>query len=496
VKNARGDYSKGDPGKPIRILIVGAGAAGRMVGEEMAQGAEYGYVVVGFLDDDPDKLGQKIAGAPVLGRIGELVAVAHEHRAQEIVIAIPTASGRTIREVVRLCEEAGCSFKIVPGVWEIIRGEVAISQIREVRLDDLLGRETVALDTDEMSGYLRDRAVLITGAGGSIGAELARQVASFRPKKLLPMGRGENSIYEIDQELALLEPALNKVAIIGSVTDAVSVEKVFRQHRPEIVLHAAAHKHVPFMEYFPDEAVKNNVTGTRILADAAIRHGADRLVMLSTDKAVVPRGVMGATKRLAELLLIARARRGSPTKLIAVRFGNVLGSRGSVIPLFREQIRQGGPLTVTHPDVSRYFMTIREAAMLVLEAGLLGAGGEIFVLDMGEPIRISELAEHLVRLSGMEPGRDIAIEYSGLRAGEKLHEELWSANETLSDTKYQKILVVQTDPVQDLGEIEAAVARLEDLAGRGDSDGILSELANIFQGMRPERDDDREPAGS
>jgi FlaA1/EpsC-like NDP-sugar epimerase len=487
---------KSDRTNPIRVLIVGAGVAGQMVAQVMAEAPEHGYVVIGFLDDAPEKLGQTISGTPVLGRIGELVAVAQEHEAEEIVIAIPTASGRTVREVVRLCEEAGRPFKIVPGVWEIIRGDVAISQIRDVVLDDLLGRETVALDTDEMSGYLEGRSVLVTGAGGSIGSELARQVADFRPKKLLLMGRGENSVYEIDQELALLKPGLTKVPIIGSVVDSVAVEKVFRQHRPEIVFHAAAHKHVPFMEYFPDEAVKNNVTGTRILADAAIRHGADRLVMLSTDKAVVPGGVMGATKRLAELLLIARALRGSATKLIAVRFGNVLGSRGSVIPLFREQIREGGPLTVTHPDVTRYFMTIREAAMLVLEAGLLGQGGEIFVLDMGEPIRISELAEHLVRLSGMEPGRDIAIEYRGLRAGEKLHEELWSAEETLSETKYEKILVVKSAPIQGLREIERAITRLEELAGCGDSDGVLRDLANLFEGMRTERDDESKPAGS
>lgn len=480
----------------VKTLIVGAGSAGSMVALEMASRPEEGYVVVGFLDDDPAKLGETVAEVPVLGPVGDLVAIASEHAVQHIIIAIPSASGRAVREVVRLCEEAGRSFMIVPGVWEILLGSVTISQLREVQLDDLLGRETVVLDTDEMTAYLRGKKILITGAGGSIGSELVRQVALFDPGLLLLMGRGENSVYEIDQELSLAHPDLQKLPIIGSVTNPIALEQVFRDYRPDIVFHAAAHKHVHLMEAFPEEAIRNNVTGTRRLIDAAVESGTDRLVMLSTDKAVRPQGVMGASKRLAELLMIERARRGCPTKLVAVRFGNVLGSRGSVVPLFREQIRQGGPVTVTHPDATRYFMTIREAAMLVLEAGLLGTGGEIFVLDMGEPIRIAELAEHLIRLSGMEPGRDIAIRYCGLRAGEKLHEEVWSDAEVLSETRYEKISVVQSELDRRSEQLADHIEALEERAAHGDRGGIMRELARIFEGMEAERRDGQETAGS
>jgi FlaA1/EpsC-like NDP-sugar epimerase len=481
-------------GAPVRALIVGAGSAGGMVAAEMASRPDGGHVVVGFLDDDASKIGTSIAGAPVLGRINDLVAKIAEHGVDEIVIAIPSAPGRTVRDVVRLCEEAGCPFKIVPGVWEILLGDVEISQIRDVQLDDLLGRETVQLDTAEMTGYLHGRRVLITGAGGSIGSELARQVAAFGPGKLVLLGRGENSIYEIDQELGLDFPDLDKVPVIGSVKDDTAIELLFKEHRPEIILHAAAHKHVPLMEFYPDEAIKNNVTGTRRLVDAATRYGADRLIMLSTDKAVRPQGVMGASKRLAEMFLLA-AQAGCRTKLIAVRFGNVLGSRGSVVPMFRQQIALGGPVTVTHPDVTRYFMTIREAAMLVLEAGLLGRGGEIFVLDMGDPIRIAELAEHLVRLSGLEPGTDIKIEYRGLRPGEKLHEELWCADEVLSKTRYEKVMTLQPEPAGDGTDFKAAIAELEALAERGDREGILSELRRIFPDMPRRGDDEDEHSG-
>ncbi len=489
TEDRRHDDVAGD--RNVSTLIVGAGAAGSMVAREMAARPDQGYTVIGFLDDDPEKLGAEVAGAPVLGRVGDLVAVAREHDVDHIVIAIPSASGGTVREVVRLCEEAGCPFMIVPGVWEIILGDVTISQIREVRLDDLLGRETVVLDTDEMTGYIEGRRVLVTGAGGSIGSELARQVASFKPGVLILMGRGENSIFEIDQELSIEHPRLDRVPIIGSVTDPVAIEKTFQAHRPDIVFHAAAHKHVHLMEDFPEEAIRNNVTGTRRLVDAAVRYDVDRLVMLSTDKAVMPHGVMGASKRLAELVLLDRAAKDPPTKLIAVRFGNVLGSRGSVVPMFRQQIHRGGPVTVTHPDVTRYFMTIREAAMLVLEAGFLGEGGEIFVLDMGDPIRISELAEHLIRLSGMEPGSDIVIEYRGLRPGEKLHEELWCGSETLSQTKYEKILVLNSDSSDAVGDLAAVVNELEALADRGDRDGIVGELSRIFPdvGERGEGDE-------
>ncbi len=481
-------------GKQIRTLIVGAGAAGTMVATEMANRPGEGYVVAGFLDDDPAKLGERVGGAPVLGPIGDLVSLTAEHDIGHIVIAIPSASGHTIREVVRLSEEAGTSFMIVPGVWEILLGDVQISQIRAVELDDLLGRETVALDTAAMTGYLRGRTVLVTGAGGSIGSELARQVASFGPDKLVLLGRGENSVYEIDLELSMSHPELNKVAVVGSVTQPTTLESLFREHGPDVIFHAAAHKHVHLMEAYPEEAIRNNVAGTRRLVDAAVRHGADRLVMLSTDKAVRPHGVMGASKRLAELIMIDRTRSGSETKLVAVRFGNVLGSRGSVVPMFKQQIRQGGPVTVTHPDVTRYFMTIREAAMLVLQAGFLGEGGEVFVLDMGDPIRIAELAEHLIRLSGMEPGRDIAIQYCGLRPGEKLHEQLWTADEELEETGHEKISRVCPGSKLETDDVRNVAAELEALAADGDREGIMRTLARVFPGMRPSKDNDETEA--
>lgn len=454
-----------------------------MVADQLAAHPQSGYEAVGFLDDDPEKRGRTVAGLEVLGAVEDLPAVVDEHRVRQIVIAIPTASGSTVRRVVAGCEEVGCPFKIVPGIWEIIRGDVTISQIRELELTDLLGRETVTLDAAEMTGYIKGKCVLVTGAGGSIGSELVRQIASFRPGKLLLMGRGENSIFDICQDMDLDFPGIVKLPIIGSVGDIPALERLFAFHRPDIVYHAAAHKHVHLMEYFPHEAIRNNVTGTRTLIDMAVRHGVDRLVMLSTDKAVEPAGVMGASKRLAELLLQDEAARGCRTKLMAVRFGNVLGSRGSVIPMFRKQIARGGPVTVTHPDVTRYFMTIKEAVMLVLEAGFLGEGGEIFVLDMGEPIRIATLAEHLVRLSGLEAGADIHIEYCGLRPGEKLHEELWHSGEDLTPTRYDKIMVVKagSEPRQpSLGE---KLKKLEELAEMADEEGILSELAGLFPGF-------------
>ncbi len=478
-----------------RTLIVGAGSAGGMVAEEMRLRPEQGYAAVGFLDDDTAKIGTQVAGLPVLGKTSDLVRIVRDSGIDQVVIAIPSASGSSIRSVVELCEEAGTPAKIVPGVWEIILGDVTISQLRQVVPEDLLGRETVVLDCEEMTGYLSGRTVLITGAGGSIGSELARQVASFGPAKLIMMGRGENSIYEIDQEIGQDYPDVDRHLVISSISDPMAVEVLFRDEHPEIVLHAAAHKHVHLMEAFPDEAVKNNVMGTRILIDAAVRYGADRVVMLSTDKAVRPRGVMGASKRVAESIMIERASRGSATKLIAVRFGNVLGSRGSVVPLFRQQISHGGPVTVTHPDVTRYFMTIREAAMLVLEAGLTGRGGEIFVLDMGEPMRIADLATHLIRLSGLEPGRDIAIEFTGLRPGEKLHEELWYSDETLLETGRKKVMVVQSPKDAVVPDLWDRVRRLEEFAEHCDRVGVIRELADIFPDMKVRTGHDDEDAG-
>ncbi len=458
----RSQLAQSQPPHPSsrRVLIVGAGEAGTMLAREMLRHPESGLVPVGFLDDDPSKQRQRFVGLPVLGRIEDLPRVAPKAHADEILIAIPSAPGKVVRRVVELAQRAGLRHRIVPGIYEILSGKVAISQIRNVDVEDLLRRNPVQLDTSEIAGYLEGRVVLVTGAGGSIGSEIVRQVARFRPRRILLLGRGENSLYQIERELERTWPELDWRTIVADVRDREKMQYVFAAYAPEVVFHAAAHKHVPMMETNPDEAVFNNVGGTKNVVELALEHGVERLVNISTDKAVNPTSVMGASKRVAEYLVQWAAQRAEPGRaFVSVRFGNVLGSRGSVIPLFKEQIASGGPVTVTHPEMTRYFMTIPEAAQLVLQAGGLGDNGAVYVLDMGEPVRIADLARDLIRLSGLEPGVDVEIVFTGVRPGEKLFEELLTAEEGTEASKHKQIFIARTS----LGDLDERLELLPEL---------------------------------
>lgn len=454
-------------GSARRVLIVGAGEAGTMIAREMIRHPEAGLIPVGFLDDEPSKQRQRFLGLPVMGGLEQLSGAVERTKADEILIAIPSAPGRVIRKMVEQSQKSGLRYRIIPGVYEILSGKVSISQIREVDLEDLLRREPVKLNLEEISGYLENRVVLVTGAGGSIGSEIVRQINRFRPKQVVLLGRGENSIYQIERELVRNWPELDYRLIIADVRDREKLEYMFQLYRPQVVFHAAAHKHVPLMELNPDEAVLNNVGGTRNLVDLSLKYSVERFVNISTDKAVNPTSVMGASKRVAEYVVQWGAERAKPGQVFtSVRFGNVLGSRGSVVPLFREQIRAGGPVTVTHPEVTRYFMTIPEAAQLVLQAGGLGQNGAVYVLDMGEPVRILDLARDLIRLSGFEPEVDIPIEFTGLRSGEKMYEELLTAEEGTEASKHEKIFIAHKTglPQQELESLlnklfEAATSR-------------------------------------
>jgi FlaA1/EpsC-like NDP-sugar epimerase len=462
-----------------RLLIVGAGEAGRMLAREVGTRARDQYDAVGFLDDDPKLVGRAVDGLPVLGATGTLADIVRAQRVDEVLIAVPSAGREFVRRVVALCRDAGVAYRIAPGLLEIIKGPVHLEQIRDVRPEDLLGRESVEFDEKEIARFLDGRTVLVTGAGGSIGGEICRQVGRFEVKRLVLLGRGENQIYEIERELRTLYPSREVIPSIVDVRDVDALTREFAAHRPEIVYHAAAHKHVHYMEAFPAEAVKNNILGTRNVIDAAYATGVARVVMLSTDKAARPGGVMGATKRFAEYLMAARSNPVASPKLISVRFGNVLASRGSVVPLFISQIRAGGPVTVSHEDASRYFMSLKEACMLVIQASLMGEGGEIFILRMGEPIRIAELARDLIALSGLKAGTDIRIEFTGLRPGEKLHEALIAEGEEAIASRHAHIL--RTAPkLPPRAVLEAALEKLEALAQSGDGDAIRAELGRVI----------------
>ena len=431
-------------GRQRRVLIVGAGDAGVMVAREMRRHPEAGLCPVGFLDDGPNKLLAKQVGLSILGPIEALPTVVDTHGVDEVLIAMPSQSGEVLRRVVGLAREAGCPSRTLPAIHDLVSGRVSISSIREVKVEDLLRRAPVRMDQGAVGGYLHGRVVLVTGAGGSIGSEIVRQVAAFEPAEIVLLGRGENSIFEIDRELARTHPRLRRHPVICDVRDVHSLEAVFEQFRPEVVFHAAAHKHVPLMEANPAQAVLNNVGGTRNLVTLALEYGVVRFVNVSTDKAVNPTSVMGASKRVAEGVVAEAGSRCKPgCAFVSVRFGNVLGSRGSVIPVFKDQIRRGGPVMVTHPEMQRYFMTIPEASQLVLQAGATAENGRIYVLDMGKPVRIEDLARDLILLSGLEPGRDVEIGYSGLRPGEKLFEELLTAEEGTDASHHEKIFVAR-----------------------------------------------------
>ncbi len=416
-----------------RIMIVGAGeAANSIIREIMVSGYVKGSVICA-IDDNRDKLGSYIQGIKVVGDRNYIIEAAEKYEITDIFIAIPSSSKKVIREILEICKETDCNMKILPGMYQLINEEVSVTRLRNVEIEDLLGREPVKTDIEDILKYVSGKVIMITGGGGSIGSELCRQIVKHRPKQLIIVDIYENNAFFIQQEIKSEYPDLDLIVLIGSVRNTNRMNWIFDHYRPNIVYHAAAHKHVPLMEDSPNEAIKNNVGGTYKMAQAADRFGVEKFILISSDKAVNPTNVMGASKRICEMIIQAFNKR-SETDFVAVRFGNVLGSNGSVIPLFKEQILRGGPVTVTHPDIIRYFMTIPEAVSLVLQAGAYAKGGEIFILDMGEPIKIAELAENLIRLSGYEPGRDISIEYTGLRPGEKLYEELLMDEEGLQDT--------------------------------------------------------------
>ena len=423
------------------VLIVGAGDGGVIVARELKKyQAKLKTRLVGFIDDDPHKQKQVIQGLPVLGTREKLHEIVEEKKVEEIVIAIPSASYRELRELIKLCEGLPVKLKTMPGVFEILEGQVNITHLREVEIEDLLRRPPVEVDIKEISGYLAGKVVMVTGAGGSIGSELCRQVALLGPKELLLVDNDENGIFYINMEMGEKHTSLKVRPLLCDIQDRASLENVFSTYRPQVIFHAAAYKHVPLVEDNVAAAVQNNVRGSMNMLDLAERYGAKRFVLISTDKAVNPSSVMGATKRATEIYMQYRARRSSCV-FCAVRFGNVLGSRGSVVTLFREQIAAGGPLTVTHPEMTRYFMTIPEAVQLVIQAGAFGRGGEIFVLDMGEPVKIVDLARDMILLSGLQPGRDIEIKFTGIRPGEKLYEELFNEKESFAKTKHKRIFI-------------------------------------------------------
>jgi FlaA1/EpsC-like NDP-sugar epimerase len=466
------------------VLIIGAGDVGEMILRSIRRERNMPYEVAGFLDDDPDKIGRRIHGVEVLDHISNLEGVVREKGAKEVIIAIQNISGRKIREITKQCQAMGVSCKTVPSVGGILRGSISISHIRPVQVEDLLKREPVQLDLDMIARFISGRRIMVTGAGGSIGSELCRQIMGFEPSKLILFERGENDLYEI--EVGLREQFHDSkvlVPVIGDILDEYKIDDVLQEHTPEVIFHAAAYKHVPIMEMHPLDAIKNNILGTWNVVSKSCAQGVQNFVLISTDKAVKPSSIMGATKRVAEMICQGFNQEGS-TRFVAVRFGNVLESNGSVIPCFRRQIARGGPLTVTHPEVTRYFMTIPEAAQLVLQAGAMGRGGEIYLLDMGDPIKILDLATDLISLSGLVSGEDIDIKFIGLRPGEKLHEELIAEKESLKNTAHPKISEVNSTPVK-WSTLKVDIEHLFSKVGHKDRQAIIKMLQEIVPDYQP-----------
>jgi FlaA1/EpsC-like NDP-sugar epimerase len=440
------EFRTAEAGRLKRFLIIGAGNAGEALLREIHRMPVAQYEVVGFIDDDPAKRGINIHGIPLLGTVEQLPEICRDRNIEEIAIAMPSANRQQLRQVIRVCEGTKLRFRTVPSITDIASGKLRVSQIRDVDINDLLGREAVQLDLDMIEAFARDKTILVTGAGGSIGSEMCRQLCNFNPKLLLLAEQAENPLFYVERELRRQFPAVSMETLICNITDKTRVDEVFGRHKPQVVIHAAAHKHVPLMELNAGEAVKNNIVGTQIVADAADNCGTANFVMISTDKAVNPTSVMGSSKRVAEMY-IQDLSRTSKTHFVTVRFGNVLGSDGSVVPIFKKQIAQGGPVTITHPDMKRYFMTIPEASQLVLQAATMGEGGEIFVLDMGEPVKIVDLARELITLSGFKPEQDIEMTFTGPRAGEKLFEELSIEGEDMQRTRHSKIGIWKNIPM-------------------------------------------------
>jgi len=468
-----------------RFLIVGAGNAGEALLREMMRRRDAQYEVVGFVDDDPAKQGTEIHGIPVLGTVDDLSRICKRQSIDEIAIAIPSASHKQLRRVVQVCQGTKIRFSTVPSLMDIAAGKLQVSQMRNVDINDLLGREAVNLDMEQIRVFLKDKVILVTGAGGSIGSEMCRQVCTFEPRQLLLLEQAENPLFFIERELQKSFSKIPLESAVADITDKTRIEQIFSRYHPQVVIHAAAHKHVPLMEQNPGEAIKNNILGTRVIADAADAFGTECFVMISTDKAVNPTSVMGASKRVAEIY-IQDLNKTSKTHFVTVRFGNVLGSNGSVVPIFKQQIAAGGPVTVTHPEMRRYFMTIPEASQLVLQAAAMGNGGEIFVLNMGEPVKIVDLAHELITLSGFRPGEDIEIEFTGLRPGEKLFEELSIEGEDMAATRHPKIAVWKNIP-KDRETIRADIEKLLRVAHTQDRSQIvrvLKELVPNFIGQQ------------
>lgn len=465
-----------------RVMIVGAGTSGAVILKEMNTSRYIHGRIVCFADDDKNKVGKLLNGVPIAGSREDIPELVKEYQVDDIYIAIPSASAKDRKNIIEICRKTGCNIKTLPGIYQLINGEVNISKLRNVEIEDLLGREPIRVNLDEIMGYVTGKVVLVTGGGGSIGSELCRQIASHNPKQLIIFDIYENTTYSIQLELKEKYPELDLVVLIGSVRNTHRIESVFEQYHPDIVYHAAAHKHVPLMEDSPNEAIKNNVFGTYKTARAADKYSAKRFVLISTDKAVNPTNIMGASKRMCEMVIQMMNAR-SKTDFVAVRFGNVLGSNGSVIPLFKRQIEQGGPVTVTHPDIIRYFMTIPEAVSLVLQAGAYAKGGEIFVLDMGEPVKILDLAKNLIQLSGYTPDVDIPIVFTGLRPGEKLYEELLMSEEGMQDTPNKLIHIGK--PIDfDMEAFEGQLQHLYEVAYQ-DGDQIRTEVQNIVKTYHP-----------
>jgi FlaA1/EpsC-like NDP-sugar epimerase len=468
----------------IRVLIVGAGRAGELILREILGNSHYGFLPVGFVDDNRSKRSSTIHGYRVLGNTRDIPRLVKEHSIEEIFLAIPSASSKAKRRIMHVCKSSGLKFKTLPAMGQLLNGTVTVNALREFQIEDLLGREPVKLDAGSIKEYLRDKTVMITGAGGSIGSELCRQVAHFSPRRLVLYERSEFNLYQIQMNLLELYPDLEVHAVIGDVLNQQRAKRTMRQFKPEVLFHAAAYKHVPLMELNAEEALRNNVYGTWVVAYLSHVYGVKKFVMVSTDKAVKPTNIMGASKRIAELVCQGFGR-DSKTKFVTVRFGNVLNSVGSVIPLFKRQIARGGPVTVTHPEIYRYFMTIPESVQLIMQAGAMGKGGEIFILDMGEPVKIVDLARDMISLSGLEPDKDIKIVFTGLRPGEKLYEELLTDGEEITSTLHEKIKVAGAEKIDWQALLEKIEHLLESLQD-GFSQTTIEKVRDIVPEFQPE----------